>query len=107
MDEIIRSLSEENNNKVFKHIFMLQMMKCDEFSYHEDYYLIKDGIVFAIQELKKGTNEYLYPSGDSIIETCSRGLPCGEFDENKKYSKVVKFFKLKDFKKQMKGFLSD
>jgi hypothetical protein len=100
-------LAQENDGKVFKHIYFLQMMTCDKFSYHEEYYTIKDGKVFLIQESQRGKPDFLYPSKDTLAETCGRGIPSGKFDENKKYPRVVKFFDVKDFKKAMKKFLTD
>lgn len=93
-------LAVKNNNKVFKHIYFIPNSICNEFSYHEEYYLVRDGKVYLIQEPHLAGGQF-YPTGDSIIETCTRGIPCGKFSELKKYKRIVKFFKVSDFKKRM------
>ena len=107
MDSVEKHLWNEHDNKVFKHIYFIRMMICDSFSYHEEYYLIRNSKVYHIQESKRGKDGFLYPTDDTVFETCGSGIPCGEFDENKKYPRTVKFFKIKDFKKQMKDFLTN
>ena len=105
--ELEKILAKENDKKVFKHVYFLPMMVCDKFSYHEEYYVVKDGLICLIQESERGKSGFLYPTNDTLVETCGRGISCGKFDENKKYPKIVKFFDLKDFKKVMKGVLKD
>jgi len=100
-------LAENNEDKVFKHIYFLPFMVCDKFSYHEEYYVVKGGEVFLIQESQRGKSDFLYPTNDTLVETCGRGIPCGKFNEKKKYPKVVKFFDIKDFKNVMKSVLKN
>lgn len=92
------SLCLENNNKVFKHCVFDPQTNGNVF-YREDYYLVKNKQVYLIQENMRNTPEFLYPTNDSVFETTTKGIPCGKFNEKKKYPMFCGEFELKDLKK--------
>lgn len=71
-------------------------MNSDEFTYHEDYYTIKEGKVYMIQ--KDGT---LYPSGDSCFDTVHEGVMLGKYKEGMKKNVPLRTFTRKQFLKIM------
>ena len=64
-----KNYAKENDEMVFLHRWF-SSMDSEDFSLSEDYYLIRNGIVLAIQEY--GTDHALYPTGDKVLD----GLQC-------------------------------
>lgn len=52
------------------------VMGSTQYMFHEDYYTLKDGIVYHIAK-----DGHLDPSGDKAVELCSN-LHVGEYDPN-------------------------
>lgn len=100
--ETLNYMIEETDNRVYLHKFA-HSSDSKTFSFHEDYYLIRNGVVYAIQDY--GTEHALYPTGDKLIEymTC---IPKGKYSEEKhksgKYKRKIGWFDAKSIKPILK-----
>ena len=100
--EVREFYSEKYNEKVVLHRWA-HSTDSSLFSISEDYYLIRDQKVYAIQEF--GTEHALYPTGDNVSDS-ERCIEIGDYDEQKhkdgEYKKRVRYFKAEELEPVLK-----
>jgi len=103
VNELGKNYAKENDEIVFLHRWF-SSMDSKQFSLSEDYYLIRNGVVLAIQEY--GTDNALYPTGDKVLD----GLQCvkiGKYSSKKheagKYKRKLGWFNVEDIRPVLKS----
>ncbi|MEK6828561.1 MAG: hypothetical protein AABY15_00345 [Nanoarchaeota archaeon] len=100
-------LIKETEEQVYLHRFF-HSSDSKVFSLHEDYYLIRNGVVYAIQE--HGKENALFPTGDKLISymTC---IHIGKYDEKShesgKYKRKLGWFNVDDIRPMLKESYKD
>ena len=97
MEKLRVRLAERHEGDVFLNRFFSQSIQCDEFSLHEIYYVIKNGIAYHIDR-----DQSLKNTKDDLIEIACSCVRVGKYDKNKKYKEAVKHFTMKEFNKKMR-----